>query len=169
MAMKRKHRRLIVLLACGAGLGSATALALSAFSSSVSFFVTPSQLAREEPGAGRTFRLGGLVEAGSLRKTTQDGSPAASFAVGYGKHRITVNYVGILPDLFREGQGIVAMGTLARDGTFRASEVLAKHDATYMPKDVADALKASGHWNPAEGPPPPASTWNTMAAKQTGG
>ena len=76
-----------------------------------------------------------------------------------------MTYVGILPDLFREGQGVVTLGTLQPDGTFRASEVLAKHDETYMPKDVADALKKSGHWNPSAGPPPPAATWNTL---QTG-
>ena len=82
---------------------------------------------------------------------------------------VEVTYVGILPDLFREGQGVVTLGTLQADGTFRASEVLAKHDETYMPKDVADALKKSGHWNPASGPPPPAATWNTMQSGKTGG
>ena len=81
-----------------------------------------------------------------------------------------VTYVGILPDLFREGQGVVTLGSLERDGTFRAQEVLAKHDETYMPKDVADALKKSGRWNPASGPPPPASTWNMLTpAKEAGG
>jgi cytochrome c-type biogenesis protein CcmE len=73
-----------------------------------------------------------------------------------------VVYTGILPDLFREGQGVVVLGVEQRDGVFRASEVLAKHDETYMPKEVADALKKSGRWNPAEGPPPPASTWNKV-------
>jgi cytochrome c-type biogenesis protein CcmE len=73
-----------------------------------------------------------------------------------------VTYQGLLPDLFREGQGVVTLGALTPNGEFRASEVLAKHDETYMPKEVADALKKSGHWNPAEGPPPPASTWNAL-------
>jgi cytochrome c-type biogenesis protein CcmE len=81
----------------------------------------------------------------------------------------SITYVGILPDLFREGQGVVTLGTLQADGTFRASEVLAKHDETYMPKDVADALKKAGHWNPASGPPPPAATWNTLQSGKTGG
>jgi cytochrome c-type biogenesis protein CcmE len=80
-----------------------------------------------------------------------------------------VTYVGILPDLFREGQGVVTLGAMQPDGTFRASEVLAKHDATYMPKDVEDALKKSGHWNPSAGPPPPAATWNTMPIRNAGG
>ncbi|MEA2737999.1 MAG: cytochrome c-type biosis protein CcmE, partial [Acetobacteraceae bacterium] len=79
-----------------------------------------------------------------------------------------VTYKGILPDLFREGQGVVALGTLQGDGDFKASEVLAKHDETYMPKEVADALKKSGRWNPAAGPPPPASTWNQVAEKPPG-
>ena len=80
-----------------------------------------------------------------------------------------VNYNGILPDLFREGQGVVVLGKLQPGGTFRASEVLAKHDENYMPKEVADALKKSGHWNPAAGPPPPASTWDAMTVKHAGG
>ncbi len=167
--MTRKSRRLILLLVCGLGLGSATALALSAFSDSVAFFVTPSQLTTEAPHPGRTLRLGGLVEAGSLRKTVENGKPASTFTVGDGRSTITVHYIGILPDLFREGQGVVALGTLAPDGSFRAQEVLAKHDETYMPKDVADALRKSGHWNPAAGPPPPAATWDTLMVKQSGG
>jgi cytochrome c-type biogenesis protein CcmE len=109
------------------------------------------------------FRLGGLVEAGSLTRTTEDRRPTATFRVTDLRKTVTVSYTGILPDLFREGQGAVALGTLLPDGTFRASEVLAKHDETYMPKDVADALKKSGRWKPEDGPPPPASTWNTQA------
>ena len=86
-----------------------------------------------------------------------------------GAQSIEVHFTGILPDLFREGQGVVALGTVATDGSFRASEVLAKHDETYMPRDVADALKRSGHWNPNAGPPPPASTWNTLAPSRRAG
>jgi cytochrome c-type biogenesis protein CcmE len=86
-----------------------------------------------------------------------------------GASSVEVTYNGILPDLFREGQGVVALGTLRRDGTFVASEVLAKHDETYMPREVADALKKSGHWNPDAGPPPPASTWNALPGKGAGG
>jgi len=163
--MTRKRRRLILVLACGAGLGSAVALTLSAFSSSVAFFVTPSQIVAREPPPGQYFRLGGLVQAGSVVKTVDDGRPAATFRVTDGKQAVTVHFIGILPDLFREGQGVVAMGAIAPDGSFAAQEVLAKHDETYMPKEVADALKKSGHWNPAEGPPPPASTWDTMTLK----
>ncbi len=167
--MTRKRRRLLLVLACGAGVATATGLGLSAFSDSVAFFVSPTEIAAKAPAPGRMLRLGGLVAAGSVHKTLIDGRPAATFSVTDGKTAVTVRYVGILPDLFREGQGVVAMGTLAADGSFRAQEVLAKHDETYMPKDVADALKKSGHWNPAEGPPPPAATWDTMAVKQAGG
>jgi cytochrome c-type biogenesis protein CcmE len=162
--MTRKKRRLVVLLACGVALGSAAALTLSAFSDTMTFFVAPSEIATKAPRNGREFRMGGLVEAGSLVRATTDGKPSARFRVGDGGGSVDVTYVGILPDLFREGQGIVALGAMQKDGTFRASEVLAKHDETYMPKDVADALKKSGRWNPTEGPPPPAATWNTLAA-----
>jgi cytochrome c-type biogenesis protein CcmE len=126
-------------------------------------------VAKDAPPPGRDFRLGGLVEQGSLQKTTVDGHPAEAFTVTDGGATVKVTYVGILPDLFREGQGVVAFGALRTDGTFRASEVLAKHDATYMPKDVEQALKKAGHWNPDAGPPPPASTWNTLVPKQSGG
>jgi cytochrome c-type biogenesis protein CcmE len=165
--MTRKRRRLIVLLGCGLGLGSATGLSLWALSSDVAFFTSPSKLAQEHPGPGRTFRLGGLVVAGSVKRTLDEGRPAASFRVTDGAASVTVNYVGILPDLFREGQGVVTLGSLAPDGSFRAQEVLAKHDETYMPKEVVEALKKSGHWNPENGPPPPASTWNTLSMPTT--
>lgn len=167
--MTRKRRRLWILLACGLGIGSAAALALSAFRDNLVFFLAPSDIATKAPMAGRSFRLGGLVEQGSVQRTTDDGHPQARFRVTDGKASVEVSYTGILPDLFREGQGIVALGTLEPDGTFRASDVLAKHDETYMPKEVVDALKKSGHWNPASGPPPPASTWDTMRIRKTGG
>jgi cytochrome c-type biogenesis protein CcmE len=167
--MTRKRRRLWILLACGLGLGSAATLALFAFSDSLVFFLAPSDLATKAPAPGRTFRLGGLVEQGSVQRIAVDGRPTAQFRVGDGAASVEVTYGGILPDLFREGQGVVALGAMQSDGTFRASEVLAKHDETYMPKEVADALKKSGHWNPAAGPPPPAATWNTMQTKKTGG
>jgi cytochrome c-type biogenesis protein CcmE len=167
--MTRKRRRLWIVLACGLGLGSAAALALSAFRDNLVFFLAPSDIAGKAPTMGRDFRLGGLVEQGSVQRTTDDGHPAARFLVTDGKASVQVNYVGILPDLFREGQGIVALGTMNSDGTFRASEVLAKHDETYMPKEVVDALKKAGHWNPSSGPPPAASTWDTMQVKKAGG
>jgi cytochrome c-type biogenesis protein CcmE len=166
--MTRKHRRLIILLVCLAGLGGAVGLTLSAFSDNMVFFVAPSDFATKAPPPGRSFRMGGLVEAGSLKKSTVDGKPTASFRVTDGGATVSVQYGGMLPDLFREGQGIVALGTLRKDGSFQASEVLAKHDETYMPPEVAEALKKSGHWNPDAGPPPPASTWNTLDAARSG-
>jgi cytochrome c-type biogenesis protein CcmE len=167
--MTRKRRRLWILLACGLGLGSATALALFALSDNLVFFLAPSDLASKAPAAGRTFRLGGLVEQGSVQRSSDGGHPAAKFRVTDGGASVEVTYVGILPDLFREGQGVVTLGAMQPDGTFRASEVLAKHDETYMPKEVADSLKKKGYWNPASGPPPPAATWNSMPARKTGG
>ena len=161
--MTRKRRRLVVLLACSVGLGSAAALTLSAMGSTMTFFLAPSDLATKSPGPGRVFRLGGLVVAGSLARTTEDGQPAASFRVTDGGGSVAVRYVGILPDLFREGQGVVTLGSLMPDGSFAAQEVLAKHDETYMPKDVADALKKSGRWRPEFGKPPVAATWNAPA------
>jgi cytochrome c-type biogenesis protein CcmE len=165
--MTRKRRRLGILVACGLGLGAATALSLSAFSNDMVFFVAPSDLAAK--GApGRSLRLGGLVQAGSVQRISEGGQPVAHFRVTDGRASVEVAYDGILPDLFREGQGVVTLGTMQRDGTFRASEVLAKHDETYMPKDVADALKKAGMWDPTKGPPPAAATWNTLATKTAG-
>ena len=164
--MTRKMRRLSIILACGAGLGSASALTLSAFSDNLVFFMSPGDIAQHAPAVGRTIRLGGLVQARSLHVEKQDGEPVAHFTVTDGRTAIAVSYTGILPDLFREGQGVVALGTIQADHSFRAQEVLAKHDETYMPKDVADALKRSGHWNPAAGSAPPASTWNSLTASR---
>ena len=173
--MTRKRRRLNVLLLCGLGLGSATALTLTAFQDNLVFFRSPSEIAREAPPPNRAFRLGGLVENGSLqREAGPDGRPAARFRVTDGASTLSVTYAGILPDLFREGQGVVALGTMGPDGSFRASEVLARHDETYMPPEVADALKRSGPWNPAEGGAPPAASWTrldpeTRPARAAGG
>ena len=167
--MTRKRRRLGVVLACALGLGSATALMLAAFSDSLVFFLSPSQLAEKAPGPGRSFRLGGLVEQGSVRKETIAGKPLALFRITDGAATVEVSYGGILPDLFREGQGVVTLGVLQPDGTFKAAEVLAKHDETYMPKDVADALKATGRWNPGGGPPPPATIWNSGSGAAASG
>jgi cytochrome c-type biogenesis protein CcmE len=163
-----KRRRLWIVIACALGLGSATALMLFAFNDNLVFFLAPSDIATKAPSEGRTFRLGGLVEKGSVERTKEKQSPLARFRVTDGAATVTVTYAGILPDLFREGQGIVALGTLQPDGTFKAQEVLAKHDETYMPKEVVEALKKSGHWDPSAGTPPPASTWNTLEPK-TGG
>jgi cytochrome c-type biogenesis protein CcmE len=169
--MTRKRRRLWIVLACGVGLGSATALVLTAFSDNLVFFVSPSDLAKAGPNR-RMVRLGGLVERDSVVRASP-GKTATTFRVTDGANTVTVTYNGILPDLFREGQGVVTLGTLGSDGKFVASEVLAKHDETYMPKEVADALKKSGHWNPdvgnPGGGPPPAATWNAGITKGTGG
>jgi len=167
--MTRKRRRLWVLVACGLGLGSAAALSLSAFRDNMMFFLTPSEIAEKHLPDGRAFRLGGLVQAGSVERSSATGEPSVTFRVTDGKDSVKVAFVGILPDLFREGQGIVALGSMRPDGTFHASDVLAKHDETYMPKEVADALKREGLWNPAAGPPPAASTWNTLKVGEKGG
>lgn len=161
--MTRKKRRLYVLLLCAIGLGSATALTLTAFQDNLVFFRSPSDIVRETPPPGRAFRLGGLVEEGSVQRQGEyQGRPAIHFRVTDGAHAIPVIFTGILPDLFREGQGVVTQGMMGDDGTFRAREVLARHDETYMPPEVADALKRSGHWNPAQGAAPAPATWNTL-------
>lgn len=166
--MTRKRRRMVAVIACLAGLGSATALALTALRSDITFFVTPSDLeARATPG--HTLRLGGLVEAGSVVRGQEGTAPLTRFKVTDGKDSVLVAFRGVLPDLFREGQGVVTLGTIEPDGTFRASEVLAKHDATYMPKEVADALKKKGVWHPEQGSPPPNATWNASAATPESG
>jgi len=147
-------------------LAVAAALVLNALRDSIVFFSTPTMVAEQHIAPGKRFRLGGLVQPGSL---VRGDDLAIKFEVADGGAKLPVAYKGLLPDLFREGQGVVAFGALRTDGTFRASEVLAKHDATYMPKDVEQALKKAGHWNPDAGPPPPASTWNTLVPKQSGG
>lgn len=167
--MTRKRRRLWLLLACGVGLGSAAALGLSAFGDNLVFFVSPSDLVARtgQAAPGRTVRLGGLVEAGSVERGREGGQPVARFRITDGRASVPVSYVGILPDLFREGQGAVTLGTVLPDGGFRAQEVLARHDETYMPPEVAEALKRSGQWKPEEGAPPPAAVWNTMSPAST--
>jgi cytochrome c-type biogenesis protein CcmE len=149
--MTRKRRRLWLLVACGIGLGSATALALTAFRDNLVFFVAPSEIAEKAPAPGRTFRLGGLVEQGSVHRGKDAGRPTAEFRVTDGKGTVEVSYVGILPDLFREGQGVVTEGTIESGGAFKADSVLAKHDERYMPKEVVDALKKQGRWEEGSG------------------
>lgn len=167
--MTRKKRRLMVLLLAGLGLGTATALTLTAFQDNLVFFLSPSDVVAQRPTGDRAFRLGGLVENGSVeRHTGSDGRPSATFRVSDGPNAITVTYAGVLPDLFREGQGVVTLGRLLPDGSFRATEVLARHDETYMPPEVADALRRTGHWNPAEGAAPPAASWNTAPRQPEG-
>jgi len=120
-----------------AALGIASALVLNAFRSNMVFFFTPSQIAAHEAPTGRGLRIGGLVEAGSVRR---DGVKV-NFIVTDTAHSIPVSYTGILPDLFKEGKGVVAQGELGGDGVFQATEVLAKHDENYMPPEAAEALK----------------------------
>lgn len=143
-----KRQRLILLGVAVLLLAGAAVLVLTALDDKVAFFVSPSDVAAHKVDPDRRFRLGGLVEAGSV---VHQPDGAVRFAVGDGKNVVTVVYQGLLPDLFREGQGIVAQGRLRPDGTFEAAEVLAKHDETYMPKEVVDALKADGKWREGEG------------------
>ena len=165
----RKGRRLAVLLLCLVGLGSAAGLALLALRDTLVFFVTPGDLAEAPPPPGRSLRLGGLVETGSVTRDRRDGKPVARFRITDGRASVEVIFAGILPDLFREGQGVVSLGTLRPDGSFLASEVLAKHDETYMPPEVAAALKKSGQWKPDSGQAPPAGNWNTLSPRKSGG
>lgn len=143
--MTRKRRRLYLLLAAAATLGVATALILSAFEDSLVFFYSPTDLKTKSVPAGRLIRIGGLVAEGSIERGP---GGRVGFTVTDTANSVRVTYRGVLPDLFREKQGVVAQGRLAADGSFAASEVLAKHDETYMPKEVADALKAAGQWKP---------------------
>jgi cytochrome c-type biogenesis protein CcmE len=144
--MKRKHRRLLVVLASLGLLGAASALVLTAVEDSLVFFYTPSDLVERPAPPDSLFRLGGLVEAGSVRKE----GATTFFNVTDLTRTIPASYTGVLPDLFREGQGVVAEGTLNANGKFTAREVLAKHDETYMPKEVAEALRKSGQWRDGE-------------------
>jgi len=135
--MKPRHKRAAIAVGVLAAVGVAAALVLNAFNSNLVFFYTPSQVASHEAPQGRTFRIGGLVQAGSLQR---DGV-TAHFVVTDTLQHIAVKYDGVLPDLFKEGKGVVAQGQLGSDGVFVAREVLAKHDENYMPPEAADALE----------------------------
>ncbi len=141
--MKPRHKRMLWVLGGVAALGVAAALVLNAFRSNLVFFFTPTQIAAGEAPQGRTFRLGGLVEPGSVRREG-DGT-TVRFRVTDGAKTVEVSFKGILPDLFSEGRGVVAQGTVEAEGRFRASEVLAKHDENYMPPEAAEALRKAGH------------------------
>lgn len=147
--MTRKKRRLYFVLLGMLALGSAVALVLTAISDSLVYFYTPSDLKAQTVPEGRRMRIGGLVEEGSVAK---DGK-TVTFKVTDLSAAIPVIYSGVLPDLFREGQGVVAEGKVGTDGVFQAAEVLAKHDENYMPKEVAEALKKSGQWQGKQGNP----------------
>ena len=142
--MTRRRRRLYFIVFSMAMLGIATALMLSAFSDNLVFFHSPSEISEKSIPAERRFRLGGLVEKNSVAKAT-DGMTTL-FKVTDTAASVPVRYRGLLPDLFREGQGVVADGSLDSTGTFVATEILAKHDENYMPPEVAEALKKAGQW-----------------------
>jgi cytochrome c-type biogenesis protein CcmE len=137
--MKPRHKRIAIIAAGLAALGIAAALVLNAFQSNLVFFFSPSQVAAKEAPQGKTFRIGGMVEAGSLKRES-DGL-TVSFRVTDTAKTIPVVYTGILPDLFKEGKGVVAQGRIGPDGRFIATEVLAKHDENYMPPDAAHAIE----------------------------
>ena len=135
--MKPRHKRLAAIALGLAALGIATALVLSAFEKNLVFFFTPTQVAANEAPQGRTFRIGGMVETGSVKREGIE----VRFVVTDTAKSIPVVYSGALPDLFREGKGVVAQGQLGADGVFRAREVLAKHDENYMPPEAAHAVE----------------------------
>lgn len=134
--MKPRHKRAALIAGGIAVLGLAAALVLNAFQSNLVFFFTPSQIAGGEAPQGRTFRVGGMVKAGTVQRDNM----TVAFVVTDTAKEITVRYTGILPDLFREGKGVVAQGKLGQDGLFVASEVLAKHDENYMPPEAQHAV-----------------------------
>ena len=147
--MTPKRRRLSFIIIGLVMLGTAAALVLTAFEDNLVFFFSPTDLKSKTVAAEQRIRIGGLVEEGSVKKS-EDGL-VVNFRVTDLENALPVTFKGVLPDLFREGQGIIAEGRIVQ-GTFNASEVLAKHDENYMPKEVADALKKSGKWKGGEKP-----------------
>ena len=137
--MKPRHKRFAIIAAGVAALGLAAFLVLNAFEKNLVFFFTPTPVAANEAPVGRTFRIGGLVEPGSVKR--QADGVTVQFVVTDTAKNIPVVYRGVLPDLFREGKGVVTQGRIGNDGVFVASEVLAKHDENYMPPEAAEALK----------------------------
>jgi cytochrome c-type biogenesis protein CcmE len=144
--MTRKRRRLYFVGLGLLGLFTATALMLTAMEDNIVFFFSPSEMKERQVAPEQRLRVGGLVEDGSVTKSGE----TITFTVTDTVEKLKIQYTGILPDLFREGQGIVAEGKMGRDGVFMASDVLAKHDENYMPPEVAEALKKSGNWHPEE-------------------
>jgi cytochrome c-type biogenesis protein CcmE len=138
--MKPRHKKALIAVGVLGAVGVAVALVLNAFNSNLVFFYSPTQVAAKEAPQGRTFRVGGLVEVGTVAR---DGV-TVRFVVTDNAKTVPVRYVGVLPDLFKEGKGVVAQGQLGPDGVFVAREVLAKHDENYMPPEAADALKKAG-------------------------
>jgi cytochrome c-type biogenesis protein CcmE len=145
--MTRKNRRATFIIVCLAVLGAAVGLVLYAMRDNIVFFYSPSDIAEKSIGPGTRIRLGGMVEKGSLENT---GPTSIIFKVTDFARDVRVSYTGILPDLFREGQGVVAEGEMQADGSFVADTVLAKHDEKYMPPEVAESLKKAGRWKEGE-------------------
>ena len=141
--MTRRGRRLSLIAAALAVVGVAAGLSLYALSDSIVFFYSPSEVAQKAVAPGSRLRIGGMVKTGSLVKSADQN---VAFVLTDGAHDLKVAYQGLLPDLFREGQGVVAEGVLAAPGQIRADTILAKHDERYMPREVVDALKKQGRW-----------------------
>ncbi|NNM81398.1 MAG: cytochrome c maturation protein CcmE [Burkholderiales bacterium] len=139
--MKSRHKKMVFILAGLAGIGIIVALVMNAFRSNLVFFFTPTQVVDKQAPVGHTFRIGGLVEKGSLKR--ENDGLTVHFVVTDTRNNMNVTYKGILPDLFKEGKGVVAQGKLDSSGQFVADEVLAKHDENYMPPEVASELKAA--------------------------
>jgi len=137
--MKSRHKKLLVIVLALAGIGIAAALILNAFQSNLVFFFSPTQVANGEAPTDRAFRIGGLVEVGSVKRDAE--GLTSHFVVTDTAKSMNVVYTGILPDLFKEGKGVVAEGKLGKDGLFTATQVLAKHDENYMPPEAAHALE----------------------------
>ena len=152
--MTRKSRRLYFVLLALLGLGAGVALVLTAFNDNIVFFFSPTEVAAKHPKPEQRLRVGGLVVDGSVQKN----GATVLFSVTDLSNVLPIVYTGILPDLFREGQGIIAEGHMGANGIFTANEVLAKHDEKYMPKEVADALKKSGRWQEGAGMTPVSET-----------
>lgn len=151
--MTPRRRRMLVVSLILAGVGLAAFFGLTAFQKNLLYFLTPSQVAQGEAPKGHSFRIGGLVVKGTVKRAPE--TLEVHFDLTDGNHTVGVSYTGILPDLFREGQGIIAIGKLSESGRFEASEVLAKHDENYMPPEVAESLKATGNLpKPLEGKTP---------------
>ncbi len=141
--MTRKQRRLVLIGASGGVLVIAVGLVLNAMSGSIVFFHSPTEVAQDHLKAGTRIRIGGIVKSGSVKRGD---NLNIRFDVTDGKHDVLVHYQGVVPDLFREGQGVVAEGKIEQNGSLEADTVLAKHDERYMPKEVVEALKKSGRW-----------------------
>lgn len=139
--MKARHKRFLLVALGLVAVGLAAALAINALQSNIAYFFSPSQVAAGEAPQGHVFRIGGMVEEGSLKR--KEGGLDVEFVVSDTAKRVTIRFAGILPDLFGEGQGVVAKGRLGDDGVFVAEQVLAKHDESYMPPEVAEALETA--------------------------